>query len=108
MVLPRSENQNLLAELVANGRLFSALSPFATDAIKEKLSANRLSLNGGHEDRKIIANWRPKNGRLPINFTVAKLGKVNKQPISVTAGVSDWAESPDGCRSVRFEAVREG
>ena len=32
---------------------------------------------------------------MPINFTVAKLVKFDKQPVSFTAGVRYWAESPE-------------
>jgi hypothetical protein len=32
---------------------------------------------------------------VPINFTVSKLVKMDKQPISLTAGLRYWAESPD-------------
>jgi len=40
-------------------------------------------------------NWEAEQWSVPINFTVAKLVKVNKQPIQLTAGVRYWAESPD-------------
>ncbi|CAN7721575.1 transporter [Phyllobacterium sp. LjRoot231] len=40
-------------------------------------------------------NWEAEEWSVPINFTVAKLVKVNKQPIQLTAGVRYWAESPD-------------
>jgi hypothetical protein len=39
-------------------------------------------------------NWETEDWSVPINFTVAKLVKVNKQPIQLTAGVRYWAESP--------------
>jgi hypothetical protein len=32
---------------------------------------------------------------VPLNLTVAKLVVIEKQPISLTAGVRYWAESPD-------------
>ena len=40
-------------------------------------------------------NWETEDWSVPINFTVAKLMKVNKQPIQLTAGVCYWATSPD-------------
>jgi hypothetical protein len=40
-------------------------------------------------------NWESEEWSVPINFTVAKLVKINKQPIQLTAGVRYWAESPD-------------
>jgi hypothetical protein len=40
-------------------------------------------------------NWETEEWSVPINFTVAKLVKVHEQPISLTAGVRYWAESPD-------------
>ena len=40
-------------------------------------------------------NWETKDWSVPINFTVAKLVKFDKQPVSFTAGVRYWAESPD-------------
>lgn len=40
-------------------------------------------------------NWEAEQWSVPINLTVAKLVKINKQPISLTAGIRYWAESPD-------------
>jgi hypothetical protein len=40
-------------------------------------------------------DWEAEQWSVPINFTVAKLVKVNKQPIQLTAGIRYWAESPD-------------
>lgn len=40
-------------------------------------------------------NWEAEEWSVPINFTVAKLVKFDKQPVSFTAGVRYWAESPD-------------
>ena len=40
-------------------------------------------------------NWETEDWSVPINFTVAKLVKFDKQPVSLTAGVRYWAESPD-------------
>lgn len=39
-------------------------------------------------------NWEDEQWSVPVNFTVAKLVAVNKQPISLFAGVRYWAESP--------------
>ncbi|MEK1889671.1 MAG: transporter [Phyllobacterium sp.] len=39
-------------------------------------------------------NWETEDWSVPINFAVAKLIKVNKQPIQLQAGVRYWAESP--------------
>jgi hypothetical protein len=32
---------------------------------------------------------------VPINFTVSKLVTIDKQPISLTAGIRYWADAPD-------------
>jgi hypothetical protein len=40
-------------------------------------------------------NWETEEWSIPLNFTVAKLVKVGEQPVSFTAGVRYWAESPD-------------
>lgn len=40
-------------------------------------------------------NWETEEWSVPLNFTVAKLVKVGEQPVSFTAGVRYWAESPD-------------
>ena len=40
-------------------------------------------------------NWEADEWSVPINFMVAKLVVIDKQPISLTAGVRYWAESPD-------------
>lgn len=40
-------------------------------------------------------DWEGEEWSVPLNFTVAKLVKIDKQPISLTAGVRYWAESPD-------------
>jgi hypothetical protein len=40
-------------------------------------------------------NWETEEWSVPINFTVAKLTKIGAQPVSLTAGVRYWAESPD-------------
>lgn len=41
-------------------------------------------------------NWEAEEWSVPINFTVSKLVKLDEQPISLTAGLRYWAESPDG------------
>jgi hypothetical protein len=40
-------------------------------------------------------NWETEDWSVPINFTIGKLVKFDKQPVSFTAGVRYWAESPD-------------
>ena len=40
-------------------------------------------------------NWETEEWSVPINFTIAKLVKFDRQPVSFTAGVRYWAESPD-------------
>jgi hypothetical protein len=40
-------------------------------------------------------NWKSHDWAVPINLTVAKLVKVNNQPISLTAGLRYWATAPD-------------
>jgi hypothetical protein len=40
-------------------------------------------------------NWEAEEWSVPINFQVAKLLVIDKQPISLFAGVRYWAESPD-------------
>jgi hypothetical protein len=44
--------------------------------------------------RKAPINWETEEWSVPLNFTVAKLVKFDKQPVSFTAGVRYWAESP--------------
>ncbi|RWN66279.1 MAG: transporter [Mesorhizobium sp.] len=40
-------------------------------------------------------NWEAEEWSVPVNFQVSKLVVVDKQPISLFAGVRYWAESPD-------------
>ena len=40
-------------------------------------------------------DWVGEEWSVPLNFTISKLVKIDKQPISLTAGVRYWAESPD-------------
>ena len=40
-------------------------------------------------------NWETEDWSVPINLIVAKLVKFDQQPVSFTAGVRYWAESPD-------------
>ena len=40
-------------------------------------------------------NWEAKAWAVPINFTVSKLVVIEKQPISLFAGVRYWATSPE-------------
>lgn len=41
-------------------------------------------------------NWVTDEWAVPINATVAKLVTFGEQPVSLTAGVRYWAESPEG------------
>ena len=41
-------------------------------------------------------NWEAEEWSVPINFLVTKLIRIDKQPISLGAGVRYWAESPVG------------
>lgn len=41
-------------------------------------------------------NWTAEQWSVPINFQVSKLVVVGKQPISLSAGVRYWADSPPG------------
>ncbi|MBB4290751.1 hypothetical protein GGE16_002791 [Rhizobium leguminosarum] len=40
-------------------------------------------------------DWETNNWSVPINFTVAKLITIDKQPISLTAGIRYWADAPE-------------
>lgn len=40
-------------------------------------------------------DWETKDWSVPINFTVAKLITIDKQPISLTAGIRYWADAPE-------------
>lgn len=40
-------------------------------------------------------NWEAEDWSIPINFQVSKIVKLDKLPVSLTAGVRYWAESPD-------------
>ncbi|CAK03165.1 conserved hypothetical protein (plasmid) [Rhizobium johnstonii 3841] len=40
-------------------------------------------------------NWETNDWSVPINFAVAKLITIDKQPISLTAGIRYWAAAPD-------------
>lgn len=40
-------------------------------------------------------NWEASQWSVPINFQVSKLIVIDRQPISLSAGVRYWAESPD-------------
>lgn len=40
-------------------------------------------------------NWETEEWSVPVNFTVAKLVKFGKQPVSFTVGARYWAESPE-------------
>ncbi|MFS2176879.1 transporter [Rhizobium pisi] len=40
-------------------------------------------------------DWETNDWSVPINFTVAKLVTIDKQPISLTAGIRYWADAPE-------------
>jgi hypothetical protein len=40
-------------------------------------------------------DWETNDWSVPINFAVAKLITIDKQPISLTAGIRYWAAAPD-------------
>jgi hypothetical protein len=40
-------------------------------------------------------NWEASEWSIPINFSVSKLVVIDMQPISLTAGLRYWAESPE-------------
>jgi hypothetical protein len=40
-------------------------------------------------------NWEAEDWSIPVNFTVSKIVKLDKVPVSLTAGVRYWAASPD-------------
>lgn len=41
-------------------------------------------------------NWKSENWSTPINFTATQLTKIGEQPLTLTAGIRYWAESPNG------------
>lgn len=41
-------------------------------------------------------NWEAKDWSAPVNFTVSKIAKLDKQPVSFTVGARYWADSPTG------------
>lgn len=41
-------------------------------------------------------DWKTKQWSVPVNLTVAQMLKIGSQPISLTAGVRYWAQSPEG------------
>lgn len=46
-------------------------------------------------DLESTYNWEAREWSVPINFQVSKLVVIDKQPISLSAGVRYWAASPD-------------
>jgi hypothetical protein len=57
-------------------------------------------------DMENTYNWETDEWSVPINFQVSKLVVINKQPISLGAGVRYWAASPDsGPDGFGFRAV---
>jgi hypothetical protein len=63
------------------------LQPFVSYTTKE---AWTFTLN-----TESTYNWEADQWSVPINFQVSKLVVIDKRPISLTAGVRYWAESPD-------------
>ena len=63
------------------------LQPFVSYTTKE---AWTFTLN-----TESTYNWEADQWSVPINFQVSKLVVINKQPISLFAGLRYWAESPD-------------
>lgn len=41
-------------------------------------------------------NWEAEAWSVPVNFTVSKIVKLGKAPVSLTAGARYWADSPAG------------
>ena len=41
-------------------------------------------------------DWIAEEWSVPLNFVVSKLITVDKQPISLGAGIRYWADSPEG------------
>ncbi len=41
-------------------------------------------------------DWEAEDWSVPVNFTVSKIVKLDKVPVSLMAGVRNWAVSPDG------------
>ena len=63
------------------------LQPFVSYTTKE---AWTFTLN-----TESTYNWEADQWSVPINFVVAKLVVIDKQPISLFAGLRYWAESPE-------------
>jgi len=40
-------------------------------------------------------NWEAEDWSVPVNFQVSKIVKLGRLPVSLTAGVRYWADSPD-------------
>ncbi|MGZ2504564.1 hypothetical protein ACVINI_005109 [Rhizobium beringeri] len=51
-------------------------------------------------------DWKTDDWSVPINFTVAKLITVDKQPISLTEGIRYWAAAPDNGPKDSASALR--
>jgi hypothetical protein len=48
-------------------------------------------------------NWKTEQWSVPLNFSVSKLAKIGKLPVSLQGGVGYWLESPDtGPEGVRY------
>jgi hypothetical protein len=63
------------------------MQPFVAYTTKEAWTFNL--------DLESTYNWEADEWSVPINFQVSKLVVIDKQPISLSAGVRYWAESPD-------------
>jgi hypothetical protein len=51
-------------------------------------------------------DWKSNDWSVPINFTVSKLVTLDKQPISLTAGIRYWADAPDnGPQGIGFRVA---
>ena len=78
-----SEGQRRFSEL----RRATFLQPFVSYTTK---NAWTFGLN-----TESTYNWENHDWSVPINLTVSKLVRVNKQPISLLAGLRYWATAPD-------------
>ncbi|WP_157018876.1 transporter [Mesorhizobium xinjiangense] len=86
------------------GMLANHIWSFAGDGARSDVSATFLQpfINYTTHDAWTFAlntestyDWESESWSVPINFMVSKLVTINKQPISLQAGVRYWAESPE-------------
>ena len=87
--------------------VFAATAAGVAAALVSGLGYVRARYRPGQEWRQTLSpwtfgvntestyNWETEEWSVPINFTVAKLVKFDKHPVSFTAGVRYWAESPE-------------